>query len=164
METPLRRHPRVPTSLPCALHNIASNSRVPARATSVATLGLGVEFQDVLEDGLDVGSPVSVNLALGTKVTSVKGSIAWLRRTSNKTCTIGIALSDDEESSPETFRTWVDLLFTHLRNESFELVAHLASDDVVHWQTLQTALDKQARDGGYLCDHLDGIQLRSQAS
>ena len=159
MESAIRRHPRVPTELPCTLRLGACDSAVLATAFSIASRGIGLEIDDTLFQALAVGSAVAVNLTLDTGSVVIAGSVAWSRRSSNGRCTVGIALTDTNDSAPTAFREWVDECFLSLREESYELVSNLASDGVVHWQALQTALDRQARLGGHLCDHLDGVEI-----
>lgn len=160
MSSALRRHPRVPLMLPCTLRNAATDGpAIQATTFTVAGRGVGLRLDGSHDAEVSKGSVVAVEIEIDSGVSIVVGTVAWIRHSPHKHDSMGIELGNSLDAAPPAYREWVDRCFATLREESYALVANLASDGVVYWRTLQDALDRQERDGGYLCDHLDGVDV-----
>tara|TARA_R110002096_G_scaffold292224_2_gene486651 strand:- start:98478 stop:98756 length:279 start_codon:yes stop_codon:yes gene_type:complete len=85
------------------------------------------------------------------------GTIAWMQRAPNRSCSIGVRLRSQAAGDVHPYEAWVARRYSVLREESFELGGTLAADRMISLRALQRALDAQARDGGFLCDHLNEV-------
>lgn len=150
----LRKHPRVPANLPCSLRYAGDTDAVRASAFSVASHGLGVHLDADHSSSLAVGTTVTIVLELEANRALVMGTIAWMQRAPNRSCSIGVRLRSQAAGDVHPYEAWVARRYSVLRRESFELGGTLAADRMISLRALQRALDNQARDGGYLCDHL----------
>ena len=164
MEKELRKHPRVPANLPCSLLFAGSDDELTAYAFSIASEGLGVQLDRRPAVSLAVGETVTIALDLEGSLANVEGRIAWIQRAPNRSCSIGVHLSRQPASAIQSYEDWVEQRFAALREDSFELGGSLAADRVISLRVLQRALDDQARDGGFLCDHLSAIELPKASS
>ena len=153
----LRNHPRVPTNWPCSLQSTENDDAVKAHAFSVANQGLGVQVDADSNVSLAVGETVTIALELETDEALVVGTVAWVQRTPNRSCCIGVKLSPQSPREVHPYKAWVAERFASLREESLQLGGTLAADRLITLRALQQALDDQARDGGFLCDHLDAV-------
>ncbi len=155
MERELRKHPRVPAKLACSLFCDKADDAIAAYCFSVASRGIGVLVEADSLVPLAVGETVTVALELERM--DVVGSIAWIQHAPNRSWSFGVQLHPESQNAAH-YEDWVAERFAALREESLKLGGTLAGDRLITLRALQRALDDQARDGGFLSDHLSSLE------
>ncbi len=157
MDRELRKHPRVPTNQSCSLRRNHRGHRTKATTFCVATHGLGLWLVEPDAGMYGVGEDITVSIPVEDELTELTGRIAWTQRGSNQTLNVGIHFAANPIVAPSSYLQWVETLYTSLRERSMALGGDLAFQRKISLRTYQDVLDRQARDGGYLREHLQRL-------
>ncbi len=153
MNRKFRRHPRIPTNQICSLRRTMGDQHVNATTFCVATHGLGLWVVEPDREQYNEGDLVTVSLPVEGRLTDLRGLVAWAETANNATLNIGIRFAHDM-APPDSYVRWVGDKYIALRRESMAIGGELAFQRRISLRTYQDALDRQARDGGYLEEHL----------
>lgn len=150
----LRKHPRVPADLSCELSSINGSRKWPSRMRTMAREGVGLRVSDPELVELEAGDEVAVTMMVSGASVRMQGRVAWLHTERHAPLHVGVHFEPADGDGREEFRRWVELAYDGHRKRSEILAAELAWRREVSLRELQEALDRQARDGGFLTDVL----------
>ncbi len=153
MDRKFRRHPRIPIHQICTLRFANGDRHVNATTFCIATHGLGLWIVDPDRELYTAGDGVAVSLPVEGRLTELRGVIAWSEVAKNETLNVGVRFTS-ETVPPDAYVQWVGDQYIALRRDSMEIGSELAFQRKISLRTYQDALDRQARDGGYLEEHL----------
>lgn len=150
----LRKHPRVPADLSCELSCANGARKWPSRMRTLAREGVGLRMSDPDVVELEAGDEVAVTMMVFGASVRMQGRVVWVQAERHAPMHIGVHFEPADGDGREAFRRWVERAYETHRRRSEVLAAELAWRREVSLRELQDALDRQARDGGFLTDVL----------